>query len=59
MLEIRRKTNSESKQDTNTISDTPSIDKQEQSNWNKPETSKNRTTPHSNNTKQILTKKWI
>ena len=36
ILEIRQKTNSESKQDTYTISETPNIDKQEQSNRNEP-----------------------
>ena len=50
ILEIHQKTNNE--QDSNTISDTPSIDKQEQSNLNKPPTSKKRNTTQSNNTEQ-------
>ena len=48
ILEIRQKTNNE--QDTNTISDTQSIDKQEQSNRSEPPTSENRNITHLNNT---------
>ena len=45
---ITKKKNNE--QDSNTISDTPSIDKQEQSNRNKPPTSENRNTTLLNDT---------
>ena len=48
MLEILQKTNSE--QDINTISNKPSIEKQEQSNRNYLETSENRNIPLPNNT---------
>ena len=44
-----------SEQDTNTISDTPSIDKQEQSNRNEPRISENRNITHANNTEQTQT----
>ena len=37
-----QKTKSNSKQDTNLMSDTPRIDKQEQSNWNEKQTKNNR-----------------
>ena len=40
LLEIHHKINKE--QDSNTTSDTPNIDKQQQSNWNEPLTSENR-----------------
>ena len=58
ILEIHKKTNNE--HDSNTISDTPSIDKQKQSNRNEPLISENRnaTQPSnikSNNTEQTLT----
>ena len=57
ILDIHQKTNHE--QVSNTISDTPSINKQEQSNQNKPPTSENRNTIQlndiqPNNTKQTL-----
>ena len=48
ILEIHQKTNNN--QDTNTITDTLSIDKQEQSNRNELPTSKNRNTTQLNNT---------
>ena len=44
ILEIRRKTNSESKQDTNTITDTPNIEKQEQLNRNDQQINNNQNT---------------
>ena len=46
ILEIHQKINNE--QDSNTISDTPSIDKQEQSKRNEPPTSENRNTSQLN-----------
>ena len=52
-LEIHQKINNE--QDSNTISDIPSIDKQEQSNRNEPRTSENRNTTQPNNIEQPLT----
>ena len=55
ILEIHQKINNE--QDTNTISDTPIIDKQEQSNRNKLPISENRNTTHPNSTEQTLTQK--
>ena len=58
MVEIHQKINKE--QDSNTISNTPYIDKQNQSNRNEPPTSENRiaTQPNNtqpNNTDQTLT----
>ena len=55
ILEIHQRTNNE--QDSNAISDTPSIDKQEQSNRNEPPTSENRNTTQPNTTEQTLTQK--
>ena len=54
ILEILQKTNSESKQDANTISDTPSIDKQERPNRKELQTKKDRNTTQPNNTEQTL-----
>ena len=50
---MHQKTNNE--HDTYTMSNTPSIDQQEQSNWNEPPTSENRNTTQSNSTEQTLT----
>ena len=56
ILEIRQKTNSASKQqDTNTITDAPNIDKQEQFNRNEPQTNSNRNTAHLNLIEPTLT----
>ena len=54
ILEIHWKINNE--QDSKTISDTPSIDQQEQSNWNEWAISETRNTTPSNNTEQTLTR---
>ena len=51
--EIHKKTNN--KQNSNTISDTTSIDKQELSHWNEPPTSENRNATTTTNTKQTPT----
>ncbi len=53
ILAIHHKTNTE--QDINTKSETPSIDKEEHSNRHEPPISENRNTTTPNNTEQILT----
>ena len=53
ILEIHQKIDNE--HDSNTISDTPCIDKQNQSNRNEPPTSENRNAIQPNNTEQALT----
>ena len=52
-LEIHQKINNE--QHSNTISGTPSINKEKQSNWNEPPTSEDRNATQPNNTEQTLT----
>ena len=53
ILEIHQKTNNE--QDSKTISDTPSTDKQEQCNWNESAISENRNITIPNNTDETST----
>ena len=52
---MHQKTNIGSKQDPNIIPDTPSIDKQEQSNRKESQISKTRNPTHPNNTEQTIT----
>ena len=60
-MHLKKKNN---EHDCNTISDTPNINKQKQSNWNEPPTSENRNTRQQNNaqpnnTEQTLTQEQI
>ena len=50
---MREKTNSESKQDANTMTDSPNIDKQVKSNRKEPLTNYNQNTTHPNHTKGL------
>ena len=50
ILEIHQKINKESRQDPNTVINTPNTEKQEQSNWNEPQSNNNQNITHTQTT---------